>query len=89
MWPYHVPGEAETHHADQDVAGVAEGGENVVHQLLVPQPPLGLVIRGVVAVGDQEAGPRQPDMGDIKSHMHIRFFSEDFVNYLDKIFSVR
>ena len=61
MWPHHVLGEAETHHADQDVAGVAEGGEDVVHQLLVPQPPLGLVVGGVVAVGDQEAGPRQPD----------------------------
>ena len=77
MWSHAVLGGAETHHADQDVAGVAEGGENVVHQLLVPQPPLGLVIRGVVAVGDQEAGPRQPDIGDIKSHMHM-FFSKDF-----------
>ena len=67
-----------THHTDEDVAAVPEGCEDVVHQLLVPQPPLGLVIRGVVAVGDQEAGPRQPDMGDIKSYMHIMFFSKDF-----------
>ena len=65
MWPYPVLGGAETHHAHEDVAGVAEGGEDVVHQLLVPQPPLGLVVGGVVAVGDEEAGPRQPDMGDI------------------------
>ena len=65
MWSYVLEEGPETHHAHEDVAGVAEGGEDVVHQLLVPQPPLGLVVGGVVAVGDEEAGPRQPVMGDI------------------------
>ena len=47
-----------THHTDEDVAAVPEGGEDVVHELLVPEPPLGLVVGGVVAVSDQQAGPR-------------------------------
>ena len=50
----------DTHHTDEDVAIVPESGEDVVHELLVPQPPLGLVVGGVVAVGDQQAGPGQP-----------------------------
>ena len=48
-----------THHTNEDVATVSEGGEDVVHELLVPEPPLGLVVCCVVAVCDQQARPRQ------------------------------
>ena len=48
----------ETHHTDEDIAAVPEGGEDVVHELLVPESPLGLVVGGVVAVSNQQAGPR-------------------------------
>ena len=48
-----------THHTNEDVATISEGGEDVVHELLVPEPPLGLVVCCVVAVCDQQAGPRQ------------------------------
>ena len=47
-----------TYHTNEDVATIPEGGEDVVHELLIPEPSLGLVVGGVVAVSDQQARPR-------------------------------
>ena len=46
---------AQTHHADEDVSAIAERGEDICHQLLVPQPAPCLTVGRVERIGNEQA----------------------------------